>query len=700
MTGAHISGAEYRVLEPYCSKPSVAYAALRVDSAFGDVIECRDRALILQARKAAVEPLIGSEAYTNALHNAFKSCSAAVAGYHAATERLLAELARIGPTDPAATGMAHDVIILAWRLSESERQSLLVRAIEAHPAVEAAVVQSLYRCVLEEFTLTAPGAQQELLRDLLPNGELRLCSRGEVVDRLHAAASAVWTPDPYLRALDAAELLEAWLAAKNQPDRLDRAERCYRLLELSLACITPELTPSTAVIHREAGVPFLVATHALFPGVKAAAAELKDPQLDFSLSHARATYNQGRLIGQIMDRLGRLDAIVDKQGREIASLTSAVAAVNVRVDALEERVTRVEEEVERLKKRMEAVERFLSRRMGADEKNALLQQVAPILLHDDWESGPLMRPRDFAMETSFVLKDGSDERIRDELVGRGGRFRPEELARWLQAEPPRPPPTNWGALTAEAEMVPLEVRRRGLGAPDRPLPGERVRELNRNAIASRVATYGAVAPLAEGNQLWSVKYFWFHGWNETAFPHGEGNHEGDWGCADLTVEVPFVANQGYDVAGATVVDAIIHEHGRPQRYPRDQLEFDQQRGRLRVYLERGTNEAHPRAGGASQREGLNLGLVDLRYPVIREHRGGGYEYDLRGAVLHLFDEELLRANLDVQLIVSYHGEWGEYDDDDFKSVPFVGQDVTNPPGPLDNAKFRDRAGVIDHRGQP
>lgn len=39
----------------------------------------------------------------------------------------------------------------------------------------------------------------------------------------------------------------------------------------------------------------------------------------------------------------------------------------------------------------------------------------------------------------------------------------------------------------------------------------------------------------------------------------------------------------------------------------------------------------------------------------------------------------------------------EYDDDDFKSVPFIGKDATNPHGPLDNRKFRDRLGVIDHR---
>jgi len=171
----------------------------------------------------------------------------------------------------------------------------------------------------------------------------------------------------------------------------------------------------------------------------------------------------------------------------------------------------------------------------------------------------------------------------------------------------------------------------------------------------------------------------------------------------LTVELPFVAGQGSDVASAKVVAAIFHEHGRPHRFPLEQLEFDPGRKRLRVYLERGTNEAHPRSGGASEYKGIRIGigplnLVNMRFPVIREHRGGGYEYDLHEAVLHLFDEELHRTNLDVQLVLNYHGEWGEYDDDDFKSVPFIGTDVTDPPGPMDNEKFRDRAGVIDHRG--
>lgn len=187
---------------------------------------------------------------------------------------------------------------------------------------------------------------------------------------------------------------------------------------------------------------------------------------------------------------------MDQHGREIASLRSAVVAVNARVDALEERVTRVEDQVELLKKRVDAIERFLSKELGANEKNALLKQVAPILLHDNWESGPLMRPSDFAKDATFIF-NGGVERIRAEVAARGGKgFQGDELARWLQAETRTPPTTSWGDLTAEAEMVPQEVRRRGLGAPDRGIANALVKELNKNAIASRVAVFGAVSPLA------------------------------------------------------------------------------------------------------------------------------------------------------------------------------------------------------------
>ncbi len=712
-TFTRISGAEYRVLEPYCSEPRVAYAAWRVDSAFGDAVMRRDKAVALQARETALQAEIGPESYEVARNESIRSRDQAVVEYRAATQRLLAELGRTDAADSSAPAMAQDLLVLAWRLSEAERHSLLVKSIEVQPAVEAAVVEAIFRCVLEEFALAAPGPQLELLGELLPPNHRRVCSRIEVEARLPSAAPAVWTPDPVLRALDAAELVEAWLAAGSQPGRLNRTDRCYRLLDLSLGCITPELTPHAAPIHRTGDRPLLVASYALFPCVQAVASQLNDPKLQFALSQARATYNIHRLLGQVVERLGRLELIVDEHGREIASLRSAVAGVNARVDALEERVSYVEDRVDVLEDRVAAIERFLSKRIMPEDKSALLRQVAPILLHDDWESGPLMRPRDFAQDADFVFKAGANARIRAEVEGRAGRgFQPAELGAWFQAASPTPP-TRWGELTALAEMVPQEVRRRGLGAPDRPLEGARVRQLNAEAIASGSGVFGAVSPLDEEadplQQRWAVKYFWFNAWNETAFPHGEGNHEGDWGCVDLTVELPFLAGKGADIASARVVDAIFHEHGRPHRFSREDVEFEPQSGRLRVYLERGTNEAHPRAGGAGDYKGIDLNprflgldfdFLDQSYPVIREHRGGGYEYDLRSAVLHLFDEELQRSNLDVQLVVNYHGEWGEYDDDDFKSVPLIGHDVTNPPGPLDNAKFRDRVGVIDHRGRP
>lgn len=66
-------------------------------------------------------------------------------------------------------------------------------------------------------------------------------------------------------------------------------------------------------------------------------------------------------------------------------------------------------------------------------------------------------------------------------------------------------------------------------------------------------------------------------------------------------------------------------------------------------------------------------------------------------MLNLFDDELLKQNIDVQLVHYYRGQWGEFDDDDFKSWPIIGKNITNPESPLESRKFRDRAGVIDER---
>jgi len=265
-----------------------------VDSTFEDAVWQRNRVNILRQEESDFVRSHGRPSFEVALRDKLNSRDQAAIEFHSARAQLLAELGRTSATDPAAPAIAQDVLVLAWRLSAAERHALLVSAIEAHPAVEAAVVESLFRCVLEEFALATPGSQQGLLRQLLPVETPVLPTRHEVQRRPKSRATAVWTPDPVLRALDAAELVEAWLAATNQPGRLDRADRCYRLLDLSFGCVTPELTPGTSPVHRTGETPFLVATHALFPSVQAVASQLNDSKLSSASRRlARPTTSSG-----------------------------------------------------------------------------------------------------------------------------------------------------------------------------------------------------------------------------------------------------------------------------------------------------------------------------------------------------------------------------------------------------------------------
>lgn len=111
------------------------------------------------------------------------------------------------------------------------------------------------------------------------------------------------------------------------------------------------------------------------------------------------------------------------------------------------------------------------------------------------------------------------------------------------------------------------------------------------AQARGVGIYGRVEPI--GTTLYAVQYYMAFGYNNTTAPPlcGDvepGTHEGDWICADFTVDVA-------DINAPRIVQAIYHNHGRQV--------FVESSGALRfegthpvMYLEQGCNEPWPFAG--------------------------------------------------------------------------------------------------------
>lgn len=712
-----ISSYGYRSLEPYCGKPAVAERFLALDQEFqvGASWRLVKQDLLTPAEKGPKK--LTPDDFSLTIQTIEKEIATSATRYAAIRKEALAGLAAMSPEDSLLRATAHDVLILAWRLSASERHRLLVDAMAAHPAVETEVVEAIQRCIAEEaqevIAAMPEGQDKETYKTVLSTADVEVPTRESIQTRLAGGSRSIWTPDPVLRAFDAAELVAAWLDCPTERTSMPTYQRCYRLLTMSAACVTPNAVPGRSAIHRVFGRPALVATTAIFPNINSRLNRLADQTepIRFALQTTHTNYSQNTAIKNVLNRLTTLEAIVDQHGRQIAELQAGLAAVNARVDAVEVRLTTVENEVEALKARVQAIEDFLSNKLSPKQTSTLLQKFAPILKHHDWTSGPLMRPSDFAKHCEFLVVNGG----RNDLRGR--HFEAKGLRDFLSDDTTSNASRGW-------EMIPHDVRQQKLGMPTAPAPiflwgnqDETRKRLNEEAINAGHGVFGAVRclgattdedqanfgdagrPSGEQPYTWSVKYFWFNAYNKTEFFDDEGDHEGDWGCVDITVRMPFKPNVGADVAKAEAIDAIIHEHGRPHRY--HWADLNKRDGRLVVYLETGTNEAHPQPGGRAELKKIPYTWIELGH-VIRAHRGTGFEYDLqRHPVKNLFDKafestapEDFDKVIDVQLVRRYHGQWGEFDNDDYK---WAWGDATNPPGPLDNAKFRDRKDVIDHR---
>lgn len=141
--------------------------------------------------------------------------------------------------------------------------------------------------------------------------------------------------------------------------------------------------------------------------------------------------------------------------------------------------------------------------------------------------------------------------------------------------------------------------------------------------------YGHVVPGNDDCSIAIVQYFVFFSYNETAYTgylgqKGSGNHEGDWGMVSFWVKLPTEARNGTVVkpdsdppvsqhqysysllqnllntaSGQYVLCARMTNHGRYIDVRGSYLDWHRDGERLspRVYIEEGTHEAWPNAGG-------------------------------------------------------------------------------------------------------
>ena len=587
---------------------------------------------------------------------------------------------------------AGDVLLLAWQLAKPDRIALLRDASIANLSVEQACWEALFFCVSQEISSADPRVVPKELR---PNIEQL---RGSFVNV--NARSLVWMPDKSFYPLDAADLIAGLAGARGIEHRKDLA---LNLIALGYSCLAPDSIDPRALTYREGDVAVVVANEAIIPFVKQTKEEL-DRQgheaaslLNAFIGALSAHLRQEQALDVAFRKLEDLNVQVRKNAKDIARLSTAIDKTNERIDLVASDLRALTGRVEVIEITVNDVMSWLRGELEVGQQNELLQMFAPILRHDETASGPLMRPSEYVEDAEIVFAEDTSERLLATVPR--GRVNAEGLIRWLESELPPDQHGNRGAVAdavgTGVKLIPHKARARGLAA-DR--SNNKARAIaNDEAIRDGTGVFGLVLPDAQDAGVFHVKYFFFHTYSESAFPENAGNHEGDWGAVDLTVKVPIDGSGKHNIGAATILDAIVHEHGNPHRFPIEDLEFEE--GHLVIFLEKGTNEGHPKRGGPSRFKGIPK-VAD--FPVVRSHRGGGYRYPTAGHVINIADPNLAHADaLDAKLLRLYAGKWGAYEGDvDINLfVAEIKYDANVPMGPLFNDKFMRRYGVIDHRGR-
>lgn len=196
-----------------------------------------------------------------------------------------------------------------------------------------------------------------------------------------------------------------------------------------------------------------------------------------------------------------------------------------------------------------------------------------------------------------------------------------------------------------------------------------------------------------GRKYVMLQYYAFFPWNETSYSGGVGNHEGDWMCVDFNVDIT-------DPRNPSIHSAIYHNHGR-QILVRTSSALRYDGARPLVFLEKGTNEPWPNAGGRGF-SGFPLapnvmlnhrfecgddGWRPNEHKIVREHRGNGPQ--VRNFVLLNLGERGEPMPGEVQrFVMRYPGTYGGWSKG-FNYV-FGRYRATCPEGPVFQRTMWDR----------
>jgi len=207
------------------------------------------------------------------------------------------------------------------------------------------------------------------------------------------------------------------------------------------------------------------------------------------------------------------------------------------------------------------------------------------------------------------------------------------------------------------------------------------------AISRNDGLYGRVwRPWANAYpDVYSVQYYVFITYNETSFSGDEGNHEGDWICADLCVDAR--ANAAYP----TILHMVLHVHGRQTFSTPSAIEFAY--GHPAIYLENGTNEPWPNSGESAswasrdnwpRRDGFasnkNFDFEDSSFvsedSITRDHTGEGNEWRtwLR-SIPNIGDNGISLCGDEGEFILVFAGRYGDRSEGTF----YEGDPPNGPP---------------------
>lgn len=420
------------------------------------------------------------------------------------------------------------------------------------------------------------------------------------------------------------------------------------------------------------------------------------------VNDAQAILNDALLDEKLADRITELaqhvfiiEARLDKIEERLANLESRVTNLEARFDGLEETVRQMPATLSKLQDlRAHPQKANLPERpedtmkeaivLNMAEQQSLLQKLAPVLLPDrinGEDSEPVVSCRWLVEHCGIIdIPDQTRVPITPPQVMPPVGTTLEQLNDKLH---------NMSITQVDPHHLHIDMQQyspidKATGKSVRSGPAGNSHDSMLRAIRDSDGIYGLVQPL--GDHLYSVQYYVLLTYNNALISEIDlgpfdkrFHHGGDWLCYDVTVWLP---NEAKDVEKPIVLLAYYHNHGPVIEVEPYAIEYDDEAHyHARVYMEWGSNEAQPRAGGQGDRHCYVLGIRRNRRIedtpsgalnewieelAVRPHQGRATDlkYDTSKATI----KNLRSDDPECQFIREYRGVWGN--DGDSPQSPF------------------------------